>query len=158
MGGPRGVTGAGGPRADLVQLGVVDEVGPVPVDERAEAEAVLPAVCGERETVSARRRHPCWSDVASNVLLSDLVLGGPVYPLPAPHGDPSLSTTASAPGPLPGRPRPPAQFGRENWQRVDGSGLWTAVLLSRSVTEPRPRRPLPSSPVSVLDLSPESAP
>lgn len=33
----------GGPQADLVQLGVVDEVGPVPVDERAEAEAVLPA-------------------------------------------------------------------------------------------------------------------
>lgn len=97
----------GGPRADLVQLGVVDEVGPVPVDERAEAEAVLPAA-GEQEAGSAqgqRRRHLRCSDVASDVLSSDLVLGGPMCPPPGPARGPRGAFLQHE---GPGGPRPPA--------------------------------------------------
>lgn len=47
--------------ADLVQLGVVNEVGPVPVDERAESQAIFPAASrGEEQDTSQceqRRRQ-----------------------------------------------------------------------------------------------------
>lgn len=96
-----------GPWADLVQLGVVDEVGPVPVDERAEAEAILPAA-GEQEAGSAqgqRRWHGRCSDVASDVLSSDLVLRGPVCPPPGPARGPRGAFLQNQ---GPGGPRPPA--------------------------------------------------
>lgn len=165
----------GGPRADLVQLGVVDEVGPVPVDERAEAEAVLPAA-GEQEAGSAqgqRRWHGRCSDVASDVLSSDLVLRGPVCPPPGPargpRGLPPKPGSRRAAAPCcprrvscraPSRaPPPPAQFcagrTRSNW--VARASRRRSCGPAPSLT-PGPDCLSPASPVSVQGLSPEPAP